>query len=169
MDTVFFYIFTGLTLISALCVISFRNTLSSAVSLVVCFFGLAGLFALLQAHLLAALQILVYAGAIMVLFLFVIMLLNLGQKEISRVKMAFLPVVGILLGVYLIAILVLDFKNIPVSFPPLTIDDFGSIKTVGRTLFTQYLIPFEIISILLLIGVVGVVSVAKYDREEGTP
>jgi NADH-quinone oxidoreductase subunit J len=163
MALVFFYVFAVLTVVSAVCVITFRNTLSSAFALVLTLFGVACLYAMLEAHFLAAMQVLVYAGAVMVLFLFVIMLMDLGREEILKIKMSFSGVVGILIGAYLATILVLrlgylsdPFKN-TASFGT----SFGGIRDVGRALFSDFLVPFEITSFLLLIAIVGVVVLAR--------
>lgn len=164
MDLIFFYFFAGLSLVSGLLVISFRNTLSSAISLVVCLFGIACLFALLNAHFLAAMQVLVYAGAIMVLFVFVIMLLDLGRKDLLKIKMTFASVVGILFGAYLGVFLVLRLGNFSEPFPLSLSDDYGTVRGVARLLFTDYLIPFEAVSILLLVAIVGAVVLAKKER-----
>lgn len=161
MPLIVFYIFAVMTILSAILVISFRNTLSSAISLVASFFGVACLFALLDAHFLAAMQVLVYAGAIMVLFVFVIMLLNLGRQELLKIKMSFIGVIGILCGAYLAVLLVLRLGYLSDPFPELTQPDFGNIKGVGQLLFTDYLVPFELTSILLLIAIVGAITLAK--------
>lgn len=161
MELFFFYLFAGLAVFSALLVISFRNTLSSAVSLVVTLFAVACLFALMGAHLLAALQVLVYAGAVMVLFVFVIMLLNLGREELLKIRMSFPAVIGILLGGYLTILLVLRLGFLSHPLPPSPDKGYGTIQTVGRLLFTDYMIPFELTSVLLLIAIVGAVVLTK--------
>jgi NADH-quinone oxidoreductase subunit J len=162
MSLVFFYVFAILTVLSAIAVIAFRNTLSSAFALVLTLFGVACLYALLEAHFLAAMQVLVYAGAVMVLFLFVIMLMNLGREEILKIKMSFAGVVGILIGGYLATILVLRLGYLSEPFGP-SATAFGTIKDVGRLMFSQYLVPFELASFLLLIAIVGVVVLARRD------
>lgn len=161
MELIFFYIFAGLSVISALLVISFRNTLSSAISLVVALFGIACLFALLGAHFLAAMQVLIYAGAVMVLFVFVIMLLNLGRKELLTIRMSFQSVIGILLGGYLVTLLVLRLGYISLPFPQTITSGYGTLREVGKLLFTDYLVPFELTSILLLVAIVGAVVLAR--------
>jgi NADH-quinone oxidoreductase subunit J len=160
MPLVFFYVFAVLTVLSAIGVIAFRNTVSSAFALVLTLFGVACLYAMLEAHFLAAMQVLVYAGAVMVLFLFVIMLMNLGREEILKIKMSFAGVVGILIGGYLATILVLRLGYLSEPFGRVA-DSFGSIKDVGRTLFSDYLVPFELTSFLLLVAIVGVVVLAR--------
>ena len=161
MEIYFFYFFAALTVASALGVVWFRNPISSAISLVVSFFGIAALYVLLQAHFLAIIQILVYAGAIMVLFIFVIMLLNLKGAELeehgfsnSKKAVSALVISGILFVFYRI-FSISGFTTSPVS------DDFGTVKTVGKLLFTDYIFPFEYASILLLAALVGGVILAK--------
>ncbi len=162
MEPVFFYFFSGITIVSAVLVLSFRNTLSSAMALIATLFGMACLFALLGAHFLAAMQILVYAGAIMVLFVFIIMLLDLGQDQLKKIKMTFASVVGIALGGYLVSLLIFRLKNLEYPFKELVGgESYGSIKSVGQFLFTETLIPFELTSILLLVAIVGVVVLSK--------
>lgn len=162
MEPVFFYFFAGFTVVSAILVLSFRNTLSSAMALIATLFGMACLFALLGAHFLAAMQVLVYAGAIMVLFTFIIMLLDLGQVQLKKIKMTFASVVGVLLGGYLISLFVFRLKNVNSPFKELSEDaNYGTIKSVGQFLFTEALIPFELTSILLLVAIVGVVVLSK--------
>ena len=155
-----FYFFATLAVTSAILVISFRNTLSSALSLVATLFAVACLFAQLGAHFLAAMQVLVYAGAVMVLFIFVIMLLNLGQETLLKIKMTFSSVLGILLGGYLAGLLVLRLGFVSSSLPPVG-EGYGTIQDVGRLLFTDYLVPFEATSLLLLVAIVGAVVLAK--------
>lgn len=166
MSLIFFYVFAVITVVCAVLVISFRNTLSSAFALVLTLFGVACLYALLGAHFLAVMQILIYAGAVMVLFTFVIMLLNLGREELLKIKMSFVGVVGILLGGYLAAIFALRFGNLSGTFPDAA-EGYGNLREVGRVLFSDYLVPFEITSLLLLIGVVGVVVMAKVPSPAG--
>ena len=160
MELIFFYLFAGLVVFSAIGVIALRNTLSSAFSLVVALFGVACLFALLGAHFLAAMQVLVYAGAVMVLFIFIIMLLDLGRGDLLKIKLGFPAVIGIIFGSYLGALLVFRLGYLSFPIPPAP-ERFGEVREVGRLLFTDYLIPFEIASILLLVAVVGAVVLAK--------
>lgn len=160
MELIFFYGFATLSVGAAVGVVAFRNTLSSAFSLVASLFGIACLFVLLGAHFLAAIQLLIYAGAIMVLLIFVIMLLNLGQSALVRIKISFGSVVGILFGAYLAVFLVLRFGLLSYLLPESN-PSFGTAQEVGRLFFTRYLVPFEMTSILLLIAVIGAVVLAK--------
>jgi len=161
MESILFYIFGGLTVATALGVVFFRNPISSAASLVLSFFGIAALYAMLNAHFLAVIQVLVYAGAIMVLFIFVIMLLNLQADELHEKPFPkiYLLLTGLVLLAFLFAFAQL-FQSAQWIFPPIS-ESFGSIKAVGRLLFTEYLVPFEYSSILLLVAVIAGVVLAK--------
>jgi NADH-quinone oxidoreductase subunit J len=162
MQDVFFYIFAFLTLVFGFMVIAnpfSRNPVTSAMFLVLTIASLTGLFVLLHAFFLAAVQVLVYAGAVIVLFLFVIMLLDL--KEETRRKIKALGVVGGLLAVGAIVYFFLAgllSSTLPDSGTP-TLE--GQTIPLGRLLFTQYLLPFEIVSLLLLVAMVGVVLLSK--------
>ncbi|MDO8644370.1 MAG: NADH-quinone oxidoreductase subunit J, partial [bacterium] len=140
MEMIFFTIFGLITLVGALFVVSFSNTLSSALSLIVSLFGLACLFALLQAHFVAAMQILLYAGAIMVLFLFVIMLLRRGRLE-RKQKLSFMGLIGILLTAYLAVLLTLRMVGLSKEGAAPVVEGYGTLPEVGRHLFSSYLVP----------------------------
>src|SRR5438105_12585995 len=149
-----FFFFAAVAVIFALVVILHRNAVVGALSLVASFFALAVMYVLLDAPFLAALQVIVYAGAIMVLFLFVIMLLNLGHRteEATRPIQQFLGFTGsaafaITLIYYLVKYAA--FNVLP-STPFIT-----DAKTIGVTLFEAYIFPFEMVSILLLAAIVG--------------
>jgi NADH-quinone oxidoreductase subunit J len=168
MHEALFYIFAILTLVCGFLVVAnplSHNPVTSAMFLVLTIVCLAGLFVLLHAYFLAAVQILVYAGAVMVLFLFVIMLLNLKAEEHRRLK----GVVGkiiFVLGVGAVgAISVAFFKSLSVaglkSRPESSLN--GSTLELGKLLFTNYLLPFEIVSVLLLVAMVGVILLSKRD------
>jgi NADH-quinone oxidoreductase subunit J len=163
MSEVLFYIFAFLTLGFGFLVIAnpfSRNPVTSAMFLVLTIGSLAGLFVLLHAFFLAAVQVLVYAGAVMVLFLFVIMLLDLKAEE--RRKMQVVAAGGGVVAVGTIVAIFLQslFKEAPLkteTLPPLQ----GGTIQLGELLFKQYLLPFEIVSILLLVAIVGVVLLSK--------
>lgn len=164
MQDAFFYLFAALTLLCAFLVVAnpfSRNPVTSAMFLVLTIVSMAGLFVLLHAFFLAAVQVLVYAGAVMVLFLFVIMLLDL--KEEARRKFKTFGVVAGLVSVGALAVLAV--RNIWTSGvgQGLTPQMEGNTPTLGRLLFTQYLLPFEIVSILLLVAMVGVILLSKKD------
>jgi NADH-quinone oxidoreductase subunit J len=164
MTDLLFYIFAALTLLCGFLVIAnpfSRNPVTSAMFLVLTIASLAGLFVLLNAFFLAAVQILVYAGAVMVLFLFVIMLLDLKAEERRKIKS--LGVIGGLISVgAILAIFLQSLHNSSLgaeASPTLE----GTTVLLGKLLFTRYLLPFEIVSILLLVAMVGVVLLSKKD------
>lgn len=164
MQDVLFYVFSALALICAFLVVAnpfSRNPVTSAMFLVLTIVWLAGLFVLLHAFFLAAVQVVVYAGAVMVLFLFVIMLLDLREEERRKVKL--FALVGGCVGVG--AILLVFFQalsraTLPVVVAPGT---EGATGALGKLLFTKYLLPFEIVSVLLLVAMMGVILLSKKD------
>jgi NADH-quinone oxidoreductase subunit J len=167
-ESVFFWIFAvGLVFFGAQVVLR-RNPVYAAISLVGAFFFLAGIYVLLSAHLIAILQVIVYAGAVMVLFVFVIMLLNLKEEELGRERITAWKIVGglsIVAAVGLISWLALS-RAYP-GGPGLDLavsgaaTGFGSVKSVGRALYLASVLPFEITSLLLTVAIVGAVVVAK--------
>jgi NADH-quinone oxidoreductase subunit J len=224
METILFIIFGILIVGSAICVIAFKNPIHSALALVLTFFSLAGLFISLGAYFVAAVQVIVYAGAIMVLFLFVIMLLNLGQlqtaRQISKAKV-FAVILGIILAAEAIYIGVNVFNGTAVGptqyegevvGEPITSEQLKQIETIestyqldraqinsdyvpaivtqktdvtaltageanqlieklqgemgkpdriGTVLFTKFLLPFEVTSLILLAALIGVIALVK--------
>jgi NADH-quinone oxidoreductase subunit J len=158
---VVFYIFAAVAVGGALLTITRRNPLTSAFCLVITFAGLACLYAYLAAQLVFILQILVYAGAIMVLVIFVIMLLHLTDKELEENRVDWKLVIPALLGGAVgVYALVRAFAGRDVRFGAIP-EGFGNIAEVGELLFTRYLFPFEIVSVLLLAALVGVVILAR--------
>jgi NADH-quinone oxidoreductase subunit J len=158
-DTLFLF-FSIAMLLSGVLVIANRNPVASALSLVALFVFLAGLFLLLEAFFLAAIQILVYAGAVMVLFLFVIMLLDI--KGSSQRKFRWLSLLG---GVAVAATLVWEFglilsRPLP-TMSPGGADLCGRLETVINPLFIRYMLPFEVTGLLLLAAIVGVVLLSR--------
>ena len=155
-----FYAFSLLTLLCGVLVITNRNPVTSAMFLVLTIVCMAGLFVLLRAFFLAAVQILVYAGAVMVLFLFVIMLLDLKEEALRKIRkvrvvtggLAVLAVVGIIINVI--------WSAAPAGTAPTLV---GATAPLGRLLFTNFLLPFEILSLLLLVAMVGVILLSKKD------
>ena len=162
MTAALFYFIACLTIISALFVVLNRNPVYSAVMLVCCFFSLAGLYVLLEAYFVAVLEIIVYAGAIMVLFLFVIMLMNVGKETADATiiqKAKALPFVLVVL--FALNIILLIFWRNGDLHQSNAISSSGSITAIGQALFTKYLLPFEIASLLLLVALIGTVYLAK--------
>jgi NADH-quinone oxidoreductase subunit J len=158
-STILFLVLALATIGSALVVVLHRNPLYCALGLVATLGSIAMLFLGLEAHIVGFLQIIVYAGAIVVLFLFVIMLLNL-QEEPESFSTPLLVVFGMGGGVALATIVALAIARTPVGMPALR-DDFGNTMPLAEKLFTTYLLPFELTSILLLVAIVGAVVIGK--------
>jgi NADH-quinone oxidoreductase subunit J len=158
---ILFYLFSALALICGIMVLVTRNPVNSAMFLVLTIGSLAGLFVLLEAFFLAAIQILVYAGAVMVLFLFVIMLLDLKVEERRRIKILALAGGVVSVG----AIIAIFFKSLQSADLSATRDSNFKAGTMelGNLVFSQYLLPFEIVSVLLLVAMVGVILLSKKD------
>ena len=157
-----FYLFAAFTLGCGLLVIAnpfSRSPVTSAMFLVLALVSLSGLFVLLHAFFLAAIQILVYAGAVMVLFLFVVMLLDLPEEERRRVS--WLALVTGLTAVGGMAVVLLSALSGSLAAPGPEPVLEANAADVGRSLFTDYLLPFELLSVLLLVAIVGVVLLSK--------
>ena len=158
------YLFFGLALLAvlgALGLIIFKHPMNGAMSFVVTLISLAGLYALLSAKLIFAIQLIVYAGAIMSLILFIIMFLNIQEKDLPLDPNRWFYVAGGIIVVAPIAGLLINIsRTLPATEVTVFDDGFGSVKEVGQLLFTQWLLPFEIISILLLVALVGAVVLA---------
>ena len=156
-----FYLCAVLALISALgMVLNVRNTVAAAMSLVVTMVALAAIYVLLEAHLVAVIQIMVYAGAIVVLFLFVVMLLNLRTDVFPPGRQRLLKLAGALIGVVLVTELVRGLSGHVPPAPPLP-DGFGGYRQVGIALYTDYVLLVEMASLLLLAAIVGALILAK--------
>ncbi len=164
-SNIIFYLFAFLTLAFGTLVVAnpfSRNPVTSAMFLVLTIISMAGLFVLLHAFFLAAVQVLVYAGAVMVLFLFVIMLLDLKEEERRKIKK-----LGFVTGFVAVAAIVgLFIRSLLATNPGRELTNptaVGDTATLGKMLFTNYLLPFEIVSILLLVAMVGVILLSKKD------
>jgi NADH-quinone oxidoreductase subunit J len=162
---VLFYVFAALTLLCAILVVAnpfSRNPVTSAMFLVLTIISMSGLFLLLHAFFLAAVQILVYAGAVMVLFLFVIMLLDLKEEQRRKIKLF-----GLVAGLVSVGIVVTIFVKSLASIKPAAAEPTleGETYALGKLLFTQYTLPFEIVSVLLLVAMVGVILLSKKKLE----
>jgi NADH-quinone oxidoreductase subunit J len=161
---VLFYAFAALTLFCGILVVAnpfSRNPVTSAMFLVLTIISMSGLFLLLHAFFLAAVQILVYAGAVIVLFLFVIMLLDLKEEQRRRIK--FFGLVAGLVSVGIIAAIFLkSLRHTNLNAQPAPSIEGGT-AALGKLLFTQYVLPFEVVSILLLVAMIGVIFLSKKD------
>jgi NADH-quinone oxidoreductase subunit J len=164
-DAVFFYPFTMLTVAAALMVVCSRRPIYSVLSLLVVMFCLAGLFVMLDAPFVAALQILLYAGAVLVLFLFVIMLLNLEPETLARMRLFTLRGVGAFAAAALFYCLARILAPAGQG-PPLAeaAAPSGTVESIGTLLFTTYLLPFELTSFLILAAIIGAVTLAQRSR-----
>ncbi len=156
-----FYVLASIAVLSGFMVIGSRNAIHSAIYLVLTFLSVAGIYVLLEAEFVAAVQVLVYAGGIMVLFLFVIMLVNLEDSLEDRIRLHAtisgvigLAVVGLILYVY-------STGRLVAVTTPSTLCQGGNLQAVGTSLFRDYLLPFEVASILLLVAMIGAIVLAR--------
>ncbi len=167
METAAFYVLATVAVASAVLLVLFRNPVYSALSLVATLFAVAGLFVLLNAYFLAAVQIIVYAGAVMVLFLFVIMLLNLGHPETLEPMTSRYRGTAIL---FLCALLVahLGAMGARQLGPPAENEALltENVPTIGKLLYTDFLFPFEVASLILLVALIGVVVLVKREATQ---
>ena len=163
MTTILFILFAGLAIGCAIAMVSQSNPLYSAISLIGVFIALASLYVTLAAPFIAAVQVIVYAGAIMVLVIFVIMLLNVEHAEPRRKRLRFLVPAAIGMAAILIAetAFILYSVQATESNLPRTVSSVGLTHSIGVGLFTQYLLPFEITSVLLSMAIVGAMSLAR--------
>lgn len=164
LETVLFYFLGAISVGSALMMVTRRNPVMAAIYLVLNFFALGGLYLTLHAQFIAFIQILVYAGAIMVLFLFVIMLLNLGDEKKLSEQVSYKKIIGAGLSFGVLMELVYVFAFSGATLPPSQFEkavDVGTVEHIGMQLFTTFLFPFEVTSILLLVAIVGAVVLAK--------
>ena len=158
-STIFFYVISVLLVLSSLMVVFLRNVVHCALALVAALFLIAVLFVMLHAPMVGVLQVLVYAGAIMVLFLFVIMFLNPTTPEPRRkLWWGFASLGALLLAGGLAALL---SNGEPPTDPVAATEIFGSPEMLGKSLFTEFVLPFEIASVLLLVAIIGAVVLAK--------
>lgn len=166
MENIVFYIVAFVAIISAVTVVVAKSPVSSALSLIVNFFCIAGIYLLLEAQFLAIIQIMVYAGAIMVLFLFVIMLLNLREDKSLTEHFDLKKGFAVLFSAsFLLEILYILSQNGSLlgssSADIASFADLGTVEMVGNKLFTEFVLPFEMISVVLLTAVVGAITLAK--------
>ncbi len=165
MDKVLFYLFGGIALLAAVNVVALRRVFYSAISLIICLCALSGIYMLLAAPFIAAVQVIVYAGAIMVLFLFVIMLLDPFSASTGPEKKRNLGYAAIILGIIALSLLYPILKAYDLAQAPrsagVLAGGAGTVRNLGEVLFSQYLLPFEATSILILVAIIGAVVLAK--------
>lgn len=165
MAQLFFFYLAGVIVLTSVLVVALRNPVYSALSLLIMFFHVAGLYVTLHAEFVAAVQIIVYAGAILVLYLFVVMLLNVKREDRYHAQ---LPL-GALLGVTLVTevVLLLHQGGIPAqpkAVPPA--HAVGNTEAIGEVLYSTYVFPFEVASLILLVAMIGAIVLAKRDLFE---
>ena len=163
---IIFYILAAITLSTAFLTIYSKNPIHSAIYLVICFFSIAGHYLLFNAQFLALVHIIVYSGAIMILFLFTIMLMNLNKEdEVHKPRITRLGaiVVFCLMSVVMITIFI-NSKTIMGEYD-MTGEDYQSIKKLGKVLLNEYMVPFEFASVLLLVAMIGTVLLSKKETK----
>lgn len=159
METVLFILFGAIAVCGAIMVVTRKHPMASALYLILTLFAVAALFVLRQAHFLAAVQVIVYAGAVVVLFVFVIMLINVPEDRLPVERATTNRVLGVLAaGLFILESAVLARRY---SMPIGPAAEVGTVEAVGRALFTDYLLAFEITSVLLLAAVIGAIALAK--------
>jgi len=167
MVTILFYIFAAVAIGGAIGVVLAKSPVGSLLFMVTTLGAIAATFVLLEAHFLAAIQVIVYAGAIMVLFMFVIMLLNLGHDYEGDFKgglyaIISFVVVGAIAGVIRSNLLIIqELEGTGAEAIGAAVEEFGAVGAIARPLYTTYVVPFEITGILLLVAIVGAVALAK--------
>ena len=166
MEAYLFYIMATVSVAAATYLIFEKNPVFSALYLIETMVCIAVLYILLQAQFIAAVQIIVYAGAIMVLFLFVIMLLNLNIKEEAKDALPFQKIPAVLMGIALLTVICIVLKSKLLQgkqgeYTTAYVNRIGNTKLIGNLLFTDYLLPFEITSILLFVAAIGAIMLAK--------
>ena len=163
MPALLFWIFAALMLVFGAAVVLNRNPVASALSLVLSFLGLAALFMSLDAYFIGIIQVLVYAGAVMVLFLFIIMLLDLRAEE--RRKMNYVAVAGgsaVALALFVqICLVVGEVRGGDQTAPPIPPNAADDVRQVGLLLFSNYTLPFQVIAVLVLVATIGVIVLSK--------
>ena len=159
---ILFWILSVVALFSALMVITSKNPMHSVIWLIIVFFAISGHYLLLNAQFLAIVNIIIYAGAIMVLFLYVLMLMDL-KKETEPKKNRWLKLAGAVAGGSLLLVLIAALKKADLAnqFAETRTGDIGLIENLGKVLFNEYVVPFEISSILFLSAMVGAVVIGK--------
>jgi NADH-quinone oxidoreductase subunit J len=166
MAQLFFLYFAGVIVLTAILVVALRNPVFSALSLLILFFHVAGLYITLRAEFLAAVQIIVYAGAILVLYLFVVMLLNVKREERFHVQW---PVATLLGLAILTEVVLLGLQGRTEVVVPPAADAtaagplVGNTEAIGEVLFSTYLFPFEVAALILLVAMIGAIILAKKD------
>ena len=161
MSSFSFYLLAPILILASLSVVLARNPLYNVLSLVVVIFSLSSLFMLLEAFFVGIILLLVYAGAVLVFFLFVVMCLNLNAQTLTTVQQSRFRLLGWLAGLMFLSEFFLAIQSFLKTQAAQPSSIRGTIEIIGKILFTDYLLPFELTSLLLLIAIFGIVSLAK--------
>jgi NADH-quinone oxidoreductase subunit J len=164
-----FYLFAAISVISALFVVAAKSPINSVIALIVCFLSIAGHYILLNAQFLAMVHVIVYTGAIMVLFLFVIMLLNLNKSTEPQKSIVTRIAAVASGGLFLLTLLGAIKNGIGIATPDHYDGGIGLVKRVGMSLFSEFLVPFELSSVLFLSAIIGAVMLAKKEKSQEVP
>lgn len=162
-----FFVLSLVLIASGLSVITSRNPVTAALSLVLAFFNAAGIWLLLQAEFLAIALVLVYVGAVMVLFLFVVMMLDINLDKLREGFWDYLPMAGFI-GILMMVEMVMVFKTKQFNLPTLseTLPNASNTELIGNTLYSDYVLPFELASVVLLIAIVSAIALTLRDRKD---
>ncbi len=162
-----FYFLSAILLLAGLRVITARNPVHSALALVLAFFSAAGLWMLLEAEFLAITLVLVYIGAVMVLFLFVVMMLDINLEELRKGFWGYLPAGALVAGLMVVEmVMVLGGKDLGLGTPVPHAADYSNTKELGRLLYTDYVYPFELAAVVLLVAMVAAISLTLRRRKD---
>ncbi|SFN18219.1 NADH-quinone oxidoreductase subunit J [Formivibrio citricus] len=168
MTLALFYLFAAILVLAALRVVTARNPVHAALSLVLCFFTAAMLWMLIKAEFLAISLVLIYVGAVMVLFLFVVMMLDINFESLRKGFWRFFPVAGtvaaIMLGEMLL-VLTSRYANLSAARLPEPAAGFNSAKALGKLLYTEYFLPFQLAAVLLLVGMIAAIALTHRQRK----
>ncbi|MDQ6968324.1 MAG: NADH-quinone oxidoreductase subunit J [Mariprofundaceae bacterium] len=166
----FFYLFAAMSVVGGMGVVLARNTMHSVMFLIFCFFNTAGLFFLLDAEFLGIILILIYVGAVMVLFMFVIMMLEVNQAKIKEGFLQYLPMGGIIAIILMIEFVAASTSGVFHTEAIAAVGHFGrdvnNTVEIGKVLYTQYLLGFEIAAIILLVALVGAIVLTLRTRKD---
>jgi NADH-quinone oxidoreductase subunit J len=165
--TVLFYVFAAIMVVSAARVITARNPVTAALFLVLAFFQAAGIWMLLKAEFLAVVLVLVYVGAVMVLFLFVVMMVDIDQTELRKNFWSYLPVASIVGGIIVLEMASVLWRSFGMETPvPEAANTIGTTKALGMLIYTQYIYAFEVAAVVLLLAIVAAVALTLRRRKD---
>ncbi len=170
LETAFFNLFAGLSILSGMGVVLARNTMHSVMFLILCFFNTAGLFFLLDAEFIGVILILIYVGAVMVLFMFVIMMLEVNVAKLREGFLQYLPLGSMIAAILLIEFIAASSSGVFADGAMATAAHLGqevnNTKEIGKVLYTQYLLGFEVAAIILLVALVGAIVLTIRGRKD---